>query len=53
MRISTSGEPPGAEGMMKRTGFSGYTACAENASADRMTAQIKAAIVFIRAILAS
>src|SRR5436305_1113543 len=33
MRISTSGEPPGADGMMKRIGFSGYAAWAENASA--------------------
>src|SRR5262245_37133326 len=27
-RISTSGEPPAADGMTKRTGFSGYAASA-------------------------
>src|SRR5438045_7921526 len=33
MRISTSGEPPGAEGITKRIGFSGYAALAGAASA--------------------
>src|SRR5213080_4996195 len=28
IRISTSTEPPGADGTMKRMGFSGYAACA-------------------------
>src|SRR5919108_3456199 len=32
MRISTSGEPPGADGMTKRIGFSGYAAAAWAAS---------------------
>src|SRR5918912_1269866 len=39
MRISTSGEPPGAEGMTKRIGFSGYAACAQVA---RATSAMKA-----------
>src|SRR5438067_5613805 len=37
MRISTSGEPPGADGMMKRIGFSGYAAWAGKASAAART----------------
>src|SRR5437660_136302 len=49
MRISTSGEPPGADGMMKRIGFSGYAALAAAASTSKRAATSgRMPLLFIR-----
>src|SRR5690349_5637846 len=49
MRISTSGEPPGADGITKWIGFSGYAAAAWAASASNRAARSeRTPLLFIR-----
>src|SRR5258708_29174545 len=51
IRISTSGEPPGADGTMTRIGFSGYAACAKRAQPERMSAPSMTIVFFILMLL--
>src|SRR5678815_1621099 len=53
MRISTSGEPPGAEGTMKRIDFSGQAACAAPKARNRNPAKSCRSIAAILGPLAA
>ena len=47
MRVTTSGEPPAADGMMSRIGRSGYSACALPAAPSNESTPIDNIILFM------